>query len=426
MIKTFLLYYHTNIDRKLIFMSTETVVKKRKLYLATGVFTMLFSGVLYAWSILKIPFKTDFNWSDSVLAFNFTLTMCFFCLGAFFGSLISKKLGHKLALIISGALVGIGFASTGLLSGDNPYLIYLTYAIHAGSGIGISYNVVVSTVNSWFPDKKGFCSGCLMMGFGISTLFLGKVINALFENDSIGWSKAYIILGIVVAVVIILAGIILQKPSADTQFPTPKAKKSVKKENFETRDFTTREMLKSFTFWRAFVFMALISAVGNSVISFARDLVISVDAAPALATTLVGVLSVFNGIGRVLTGAVYDAAGRKTTMLAANIFTIFAAALTLVAVQIHSLPICIIGLCLTGISYGTCPTITSAFTASFYGTKYFPTNYSLINFNLIPASFIATFSNSLLISTGGYTAPFAMLLVLSVCALGLNFSIKRP
>ena len=185
-------------------------------------------------------------------------------------------------------------------------------------------------------------------------------------------------------------------------------------------------MLKSFTFWRAFAFMALITAVGNSVISFARDLVLSVDAAPALATTLVGVLSVFNGIGRILTGAVYDALGRKTTMLASNILTIFAAGLTLVAVQMNSLPLCVIGLCLTGLSYGSCPTMTSAFTASFYGTKHFPTNYSLTNFNLIIASFIATFSNSLLISTGSYTAPFVMLLILAIGALGLNFTIKKP
>ena len=378
-------------------MTAKNNLNKRWLYLVAGVFTMLFSGVLYAWSILKIPFKSDFNWSDSVLAFNFTLTMCFFCLGAFFGSLICKKLGTKITLIIAGILVAIGFSTTGLLSVEIPYLLYLTYAVLAGTGIGISYNVVVSTVNSWFPDKKGFSSGCLMMGFGISTLLLGNIISALFENESVGWSKAYIILGIVIGIVLIIAGIILRKPSADIVFPAPKAKKAVQKESFEARDFTTKEMLKSFTFWRAFVFMALITAVGNSVISFARDLVISVDAAPALATTLVGVLSIFNGLGRIITGAVYDALGRRTTMIAANILTIFAAGLTLVAVMTHSLPLCIVGLCLTGLSYGSSPTMTASFSASFYGAKYFPTNYSITNFNLIVASFIATFSNSLLI-----------------------------
>ncbi len=401
-------------------------LKKRSLYLVTGVFAMLFSGVLYAWSILKIPFKESFNWSDSTLAFNFTLTMCFFCLGAFFGSLICKKAGVKATLIISGLLVGAGFISTGLLTADTPSLLYLTYAVLAGSGIGIAYNVIVSSVCAWFPDKKGFCSGCLMMGFGVSTLLLGNVISILFENKAIGFSKTYIILGAVIGAVIILSALILKRPDSTVTFPAPKGKKSTAKESFETRDFTTKEMLKSFTFWRAFVCMAFITAVGNTVISFARDLMLSVDAIPSLATTLVGVLSVFNGIGRILTGALYDALGRRTTMLSANALTIVAAGVTLAGVFAHSLPLCIVGLCLTGISYGSCPTVTSAFSASFYGQKYFSTNYSITNFNLIVASFIATLSNSLLISTGSYTAPFILLLVLALAAMGLNVSIKRP
>ena len=400
---------------------------KRWFYLFTGVFTMLFSGVLYAWSILKIPFKEDFGFSDSTLAFNFTLTMCFFCLGAFFGSLICKKVGPKITLIISGLLVGAGFTTTGFLNEATPHaLLYLTYAVLAGTGIGIAYNVVVSTVCSWFPDKKGLCSGALMMGFGVSTLLLGNIISILFENENFGFSKAYITLGVVIGVVIIFAGLILKRPSYDVQFPAPKIKKIASKEKFETRDFTTKEMLKSFTFWRAFVCMAFITAVGNTVISFARDLMLSVDAMPTLATTLVGVLSVFNGIGRIITGAFYDSLGRRITMISANVLTIVAAAVTLIGVIIHSLPLCIVGLCLTGISYGSCPTVTSAFSASFYGQKYFSTNYSITNFNLIVASFIATFSNSLLISTGSYVAPFILLLILAVSAMGLNLSIKRP
>ncbi len=408
-------------------MSVQNSLKKRWFYLAAGVFAMLFSGVLYAWSILNVPFKEDFGFSADVLSLNFTLTMCFFCLGAFFGSLICKKIGVKITLIVAGLLVGAGFVSTGMLTAQSsPWLLYITYAILAGTGIGISYNVVVSTVCSWFPDRKGFCSGCLMMGFGISTLLMGNIISVLFENPAFGMSKTYILLGAVLAVVLAAAGIILRKPSENDELPSPKASKNVKKEAFESRDFTTAEMLKSFTFWRAFVFMAFITAVGNSVISFARDLAISVDAPVTLAVTLVGVLSVCNGLGRILTGALYDALGRRTTMILANILTIVAAGITLLAVQLHSLPVCIIGLCLTGLSYGSCPTLTSAFTSSFYGQKYFSVNYSLTNFNLIAAAFIAKFANTLLEQNGGYTAPFVMLLILAVVALGLNVSIKKP
>lgn len=407
-------------------MTTNSTCNKRKIYLVVGVLAMLFSGVLYAWSILKAPFKTIFSWSDSSLALNFTLTMCFFCLGAFAGSLICKKIGPKITLVISGLLVGAGFGLTGLLTADKLWLLYVAYAFLAGSGIGISYNVVVSTVSAWFPDRKGFCSGCLMMGFGLSTLLLGNAIEKLYAIPSIGWSKTFMLFGAVIAIVLVIAGVILRRPSADTVFSEAKVKGAAKKDAAIAKDYTTKEMLKSMTFWRAFVCLAFITAVGNSVISFAKDLALSVEATPALATTLVGVLAVCNGFGRVLTGAVYDALGRRATMIAANILTISAAGITLVAVMNNSLILCVVGLCLTGITYGSCPTISSAFSSSFFGLKYFPVNYSITNFNLIVAAFIAAGSNSLFISTGSYTAPFIMLLALAVVALGLNFTIKNP
>ena len=407
-------------------MQNGTALKKRNIYLISGIFSMLFSGVLYAWSILKVPFKEDFGWTDSALALNFTVTMCFFCLGAFFGSLLNRKAGVKITLITAGALVGAGFVLTGLLTSNMLPALYITYGFLAATGIGISYNVTVSTVNAWFPDKKGLSSGLLMMGFGVSTLLLGNIISSLFEAEKIGVTKTYILLGIITALVIISSGFILKKPDGDTVLPEAKITKAARAEGFEAVDFTPLQMIKSFTFIRAFICMAFITAVGNCVISFARDLMLSVDAAPSLATTLVGVLSVFNGVGRILTGILFDKAGRKITMISANILTIIAAGITLTAVIFSSLPLCIAGLCLTGISYGSCPTVTSAFTMAFYGKKSFATNYSIMNFNLIFASFFATFSSTLLTNTGSYVAPFIMLLILSVLALGLNFSIRKP
>ena len=302
-------------------MTDSKILSKRRLYLVVAVIAMLFSGVIYAWSILKIPFKNEFAWADTFLALNFTLSLCFLCLGAFFGSLICKRTGPKFALIIAGILAGIGFGVTGLLNKDSLLLLFVSYAVLGGSGIGISYNVIVSTVNAWFPDKKGFCSGCLMMGFGFSTLLLGNLSSYLFEIESFVWRKVYLLLGAALAVILVLCGFILRRPTSDTVLPAAKAGKVAKKEDFESRDFTTLEMIRRFTFIKAFICLIFITAVGNSVISFARDLVLSVGARPALATTLVGVLAVFNGVGRILTGALYDNLGRRLTMLASNVVT---------------------------------------------------------------------------------------------------------
>ena len=395
---------------------------RRWLYLVLGVASMLFAGVIYAWSILKSPF-TAF-WGASQLALNFTITMTCFCLGGFVGAKFSKRFGVKAAIIAAGTLSCAGFLLSATVDGSSILALYLSYGVLAGLGIGIAYNAVISTVNAWFPDKKGLCSGCLMMGFGASSLIIGNIASSAM--DAWGWQKAYILLGGALGTVLIITALVLKQPQANTAFPAPKAKKSVKAEEFEIRDYTTGEMLRRSSFWMAFVGIGLLAAVGSSVISFARDLALAVGAEAALATTLVGVLSVCNGLGRIFTGALFDAKGRRFTMMASNILTIAASGVTLAAVVIGSLPLCILGLCLVGMSYGSCPTVSSAFVSAFYGSKFFPTNFSIMNFNLIGSSLMATACGSLLTSSGGYMAPFALLLGLSVGALVLNLLIKRP
>jgi OFA family oxalate/formate antiporter-like MFS transporter len=397
----------------------------RWIYLCIGIIAMLFAGILYAWSILKSPLSTEFGWGASDLALNFTLAMSFFCIGGLLGAKLSGRAGHRVAIITAGILSAAGFILTSTLTGSSVWLLYITYGVLAGLGIGIAYNVVIATVSAWFPDKKGLCSGCLMMGFGASALILGNVASSMF-NSSIGWRTTYIILGIAICAVLILAALLLKKPDQNITLPQPKSTKTNRTESFERQDFTSLQMIRRPSFWLAFIVLSFLAAVGSTVISFAKDLALSVSAPESLAVSLVGVLSVCNGLGRILTGAIYDALGRRVTMLAANGIAIVAAGITLTAVWLHSLPICIIGLCLTGLSYGACPTVTSAFTSSFYGTKYFSVNYSITNFNLIAAAFIAAGSNSLLVSTGSYTAPFVMLLILASGALVLNFSIRKP
>lgn len=400
-------------------------INKRWWILVAGVATMLFAGIIYAWSILKTPFAQELGYESSALALNFTLTMCFFCLGGFISSHLIKLIGRRITIIIAGISAGLGFILTSFIGAGYPILLYITYSFLSGLGIGVAYIVIISTVNSWFPDRRGLSSGALMMGFGASTLILGNIADALFSS-SVGWRNTYIIIGCAIATVIVLSSFVIKAPDESTVFPEKKKNSKASKENFEVRDYTPSEMVRRFTFWRAFIALVCLTAVGSSVISFARDLALSVGAQASLATTLVGVLAVCNGLGRIITGAVFDSLGRKFTMISAGVLTIFAAGVTLIAVSISSLPLCIIGLCLTGLSYGTSPTVSSAFTSAFYGQKHFATNLSISNFNLMFASFIATACSSLQTASGGYTAPFILLLCLSGVALALNISIKKP
>lgn len=401
----------------------KQAVSIRWFYLILGVIALLFAGVIYAWSILKTPLAETFGWTSSQLALNFTLTMCFFCLGGFAGGLISRRVGCALSLINAAALSALGFVLASRLGGK-VWMLYLSYGVLSGLGIGIAYNVIISTVNAWFPDKKGLCSGALMMGFGASALVVGRLATALIDGP--GWRTAYLVVGIALAAVLLAAAAVLRRPDAETRLPQPAKKASAGEEAFEQKDYPTGKMIRRLSFWLAFFCIVCLSAVGSTVISFAKDLALSVGAKAAMATTLVGVLSVCNGLGRIAIGAIFDRFGRKKTMLLANALTILAAGVTLLAVLSKSLPLCVAGLCLTGFSYGSSPTISSAFTSAFYGAKHFPLNFSVMNFNLIFASFAATAASGLLESSGGYAAPFILLLALSVVSLVLDLCIRKP
>ena len=376
---------------------------------------MLFAGILYSWSILKAPLADAFGWNASQLTMNFTLTMCFFCLGGVGGGLLARRLGTRLTIALGGALACIGFVLTARLDGSSLPMLYLSYGVITATGIGFAYNVVLSTVQA-----------ALLMGFGASSLVLGSLADALIQNPAVGWRAAFLCLGVAIGIVLVAAALLIRLPAPGTVLPQPKAAANRVQEDFESADYTTGQMLRRFTFWRAFLCIIFLAAMGNTVISFAKDLSLSVGASAALSTTLVGVLAVCNGLGRILTGALFDTLGRRRTMLLANGAAILAALVTLLSVAVHSVPLCVAGLCITGISYGACPTISSAFTSSFYGAKYFSLNFSVMNFNLTGASFIATAASVLLTQTGGYAAPLVLLLVLAVAALALNLSIKRP
>ena len=110
-------------------MNTTKSLSVRWLMLTVGVVAMLFAGIIYAWSILKVPFASELGFNADSLALNFTLTMCFFCLGGLVSSWIVKKIGTKLTIVISGILAGLGFVLTSFIGEGGALLLYITYAV---------------------------------------------------------------------------------------------------------------------------------------------------------------------------------------------------------------------------------------------------------------------------------------------------------
>ena len=386
----------------------------RALRLIIGCVTLFAAGVIYAWSVLSGPFKTEFPaWSVSGIQLCFTLTLCFFCLGGLVSGLLAKRFSIKLRLLVAALMILAGFTITGVMNGS-ILLLYLGYGVLAGSGIGIVYNVVIAATNAWFPDKKGLCSGALMMAFGFSALFFSKISQKLFTVESVGWRNTYLTLGAVIGGIILLSAFMIKAPEG-------KKKAVSESEN----DVSTKEMLKRVSFYKLFVFFTLLAAVGSTAIGFGKNYFVSVGLSENAAVTVAGLLSIFNGLGRLFSGALFDRVGLRKTQFVTSFVAIASPLLALLAVMMSSPVLGVIGLGLCAFLYGFSPTVSAALVGGFYGMKHFQLNFPVLNLVLIPASFVSTLAGKLFELSGGYLTTFIVLTAMSVVGLIVNITIKK-
>lgn len=395
--------------------------KKRYLYAVVGVLVMLLAGFVYAWSILSAPIAADFpQWSNAQLSLTFTLCMTFFCLGGMAAGILSKRIPVHMNVKLSAVLFLVGFFLTSRVHALP--MLYVSYGVLCGTASGFSYNAVMSIMPRWFPNQQGLISGVLLMGFGASSMIIGSVFTAVTPDATGAWRTTLLVLGVLMAVILFLCSFFFQAPK-EGEVPAPKARAT----GSEGLDLTPAQMIRRPSFWLFFLWAVLLSAVGLVIIGQARML--AKTAGPTLdvgtISLVVGLISVCNGLGRVLFGGLFDKIGRKVTMvLVVSCFFLGIGALW--AALAGSTVLLVIGFVFIGLGYGGGPTMVAAVTKQFYGQKNYPVNFSMMNINLLVASFASTAAGAILDATGSFTVIFLLLLALSVVALGVAVTLRKP
>lgn len=342
--------------------------------------------------------------------------MIFFCLGGFVGGLLNGKVNVKINVWVAAVLFLAGFfiasRATSLVG------LYLGYGVLAGFGSGLAYNAVMSTMSSWFPDKQGTISGVLLMGFGLGSFIIGKVYQALTPAGIGGWRTSFLVMGAVLFAVLAVGGFFFVRPPkgyrpAGSVEPDADASKS-RVPAAATVDLTPLEMVRKPSFWLFFAWAILLSAAGLAVIAQGTGVVgqVGAGAVDAGATaTIVGLISIFNGIGRVIFGGLFDRVGQRPTMLIVDGAFFVSVLIVIAAIVLSSLPVLVAGFICCGLSYGGITPTNSAFANALYGSAHYPVKYSIVNLNLIFASFGGTLSGMLFDASGSYFSTFIALLV---------------
>ena len=397
--------------------------KSRFPYLWVGTLMMLLLGSIYAWSYFKTALGAIFPmWNQKQLSLTFTIMMILFAAGGLLGGKLSKTIRHSMLALLSGCLMLIGFVTVSFLPSGNEtlalILLYIFYGGFTGLGVGIGYNVVLSCVSSWFPDKDGLVSGLLLTGFGFSSLIIANAAEALLRVTTL--SIVFRGLGILCGGVMVLGSFFLHLPTADDTLPAPKKKAVVS----DGQDYTTAQMLRRPTFWLYFLWNLCMSATGMLVINNASSIALFFGAAAT-----VGLLvSIFNSGGRLFIGMSMDKFGWKATMLIDNAVIISAGLLMVLGNALELFPLVLIGMLMAGVCYGGGVTIQASLVRTFYGSKNYAVNFSTCNLVMIPAAFIGPMISAALVdAAGGAFGPtFIMVVVMGFFSLIINFFIRKP
>lgn len=400
----------------------------RWIYAAVGVVTLLLAGLVYAWSVLSLPIAAYFTeWSKAQLSLTFTICMMAFCFGCMAGGMTAGKLNVKFNVWISGILFFVGFFIAS--RAQSPAVLYFGYGVLCGFASGFVYNAVLSTMSAWFPDKQGLISGVLLMGFGLSSFIVGKVYQAVTPSGEgvEAWRNSFFVFGIILLAVLAVCGFFFVKPTKEDLEAQGITASKKKKVNADGLDIDTKHMVARPSFWLFFFWTICMGGAGMALISQASGIAKEVGPEVAAGTiaTVVGLISIFNGLGRVFFGNLFDKKGRKITMLTVGTAFGLSSLILAAALGTKLFPLIILGFMCCGFSYGGLNPSISAYVNASYGATNYPMNFSVMNLNLLAASFGGTIAGMLYDASGSYMTTLFYMIGSAVVSLIFTMSIRK-
>ncbi|PAS97510.1 MAG: MFS transporter [Candidatus Dactylopiibacterium carminicum] len=397
-------------------------MKNRWLIALAAVGIHICIGSAYSWSVFSKPLQAAFGWS--LKEANLTFGIAIFFLGmsaAVMGHYVERN-GPRKAGMLAAIFWGLGLIGAGLATKiGNLWLLWLSYGVIGGIGLGTGYVTPVSTLVKWFPDRRGLATGMAIMGFGFASMIAAPIMAKLIE--ALGVSTTFFIMGSAYLVIMMSSARYLEPPPKDWKpagWDGSMANKNVKA---DLSNVTANEAVRTKPFYGLWIMMFINITCGIAIISVASPLAQEVTGISALAAgAIVGLVGVFNGLGRIGWATASDYLGWPNTYIIFFAFQIVAFYFlpSLSAALIFQVVLYAIMTCYGG-GFATLP----AYIGDLFGTK----QISAIHGYVLTAWAMAGVVGSGLASflreqTGSYAAMMQVFAAIFAVALVVSIAMK--
>ncbi|MCF6095014.1 OFA family MFS transporter [Microaerobacter geothermalis] len=293
-------------------------IKNRWLIAAAAVGIHISIGSVYAWSVFTKPLMNQFGWGLKQVSLAFSIAILFLGLSAAFLGHFVERHGPRKSGTLAAIFFGLGIVGSGLaVKLGSLYLLYLFYGVMGGIGLGVGYITPVSSLVKWFPDRRGLATGLAIMGFGFAALISSPIMARLIE--SVGIANTFFILGIAYFVLMFASSQYLAPPPhgwmpAGFKAQVDSGKKKIKQ---DLSQLSANQAVKTRRFWFLWLMLFINVTSGIAVISVASPMAQEIAGMDKLAAaTMVGLMGLFNGAGRIGWASFSDYIGRPNTYTA--------------------------------------------------------------------------------------------------------------
>jgi len=399
---------------------------------AAGTVAMICLGTVYAWSTFTQPLIAAFGWSNTTTTWAFALAIFFLGVGAIIGGRWQDRRGPRPVAVTGVVLWGLAqiLAGLGTPAMGAPW-IYLTYGVIGGIGLGLGYVTPVAAVTKWFPDRRGFATGMVVMGFGLGAFVYNNVLKAIPAFKEVAGEagrvlatraqggtavlsdasrgtlmSTFIWSGVVFAVVGGICASFMRNP-AELGVPAPSL------------------AMRTPQFWALWAMLFLNVTAGILFISNAVPIMRELTGAPpATALGVYGFIALLNGLGRFFWGAVSDRIGRNMAYL-----LIYGTQVVIFFVVggIHVLWLVALLFAIVLLDYGGGFGTMPSFTADYFGTKYMGVNYGWILLawgvgGIVGPIFVSIVKDR----TGSFSGALPVIAIILLLAMILPIVTRKP
>ena len=296
-------------------------MKNRWLIATSAVGIHICIGSVYAWSVLTKPIMAELGISLKETQWTFSLAILFLGLSAAFLGGWVEKYGPRKSGLVATLFFCSGMFGTGLaVYLKSLSLLYFFYGFIGGIGLGTGYITPVSSLVKWFPEKRGFATGVAIMGFGLASLVAGPLIQILLQKY--GLISTFVLLGVLYLLIMIPSALYLAPPKIISAVEVQKTDSCSVTVPAPT---TANVAIKTWQFWTLWWMLFTNITCGIGLLSVASPMAQeAANMSPLTAATMVGIIGLVNGLGRLFWASISDYLGRANTYIAFFIIQGFA------------------------------------------------------------------------------------------------------